>query len=464
MRHYFNKLFLISFVGDLTIIVFAFFGTLYGLEGLDDLPFQMNRKVLLLILLVLAWCVYGIYSGLYKAYYQKKILPLILIKTYKGLAVQAMVLLLFYFLSGSLLFLSRTFVLFYILFLGIGFTIEKIIVNKVVVYLRKQGYNLRRVVLLGAGETAKQFSEMFRYNPQMGYSVVGYMHAEENENLEEDYLGDPDHLIEILKQHKLNEIILTDPRYGRQHVEDMVKLIDQAGIRIRIIPDFHYQFHNRYEFKFFGNIPTASLRKEPLEELPNRMLKRFFDVVFSFLVLLLICSWLFPVIAVLIRLNSRGPIFFKQKRLGRDQKEFYCYKFRSMYVNRDSDKVQATKHDNRITPIGGFLRKTSLDELPQFYNVLLGHMSVVGPRPHMMKHNEEYSKIINNYLVRQLIRPGITGWAQVNGYRGEIECEADIKNRVACDIWYLENWRFFLDLKIIFLTVWNVAKGEEKAY
>jgi lipopolysaccharide/colanic/teichoic acid biosynthesis glycosyltransferase len=175
-------------------------------------------------------------------------------------------------------------------------------------------------------------------------------------------------------------------------------------------------------------------------------------------------SWFLPLVALLIRLDSKGPVFFRQLRSGKDNKPFYCLKFRTMYVNGDSDRVPTTRGDKRITRVGAFLRTTSIDELPQFLNVLLGEMSVVGPRPHMVKQTDAYSVIIDNYMVRHFLTPGITGWAQVNGYRGETKETADMSNRVNADIWYMENWSFLLDLKIVFLTVWQSVRGHENAF
>jgi len=201
-----------------------------------------------------------------------------------------------------------------------------------------------------------------------------------------------------------------------------------------------------------------------LDDFNNRVVKRIFDFVMSSIVILFILSWLIPLISLLIFIESPGPVFFSQFRTGKNKKSFLCYKFRSMKINKDADVQQATKNDDRITKIGKFLRRTSLDEFPQFINVLIGNMSIVGPRPHMIKHTDDYSKLVDQYMVRHLSKPGITGWAQVNGYRGEITETTEIKNRVHFDIWYLENWSLLLDIKIVFLTVFNVLKGEKNAY
>ena len=215
---------------------------------------------------------------------------------------------------------------------------------------------------------------------------------------------------------------------------------------------------------YFYDLPIITLRNEAMDDIGNKIKKRVLDIMVSSFVTVFILTWLIPLIALLIKLESKGPVFFPQLRTGKNKKNFYCLKFRSMHVNKDSDSVQATKHDSRITKIGKFMRKTSLDEFPQFINVLRGEMSLVGPRPHMIKHTDDYSKMVDEYMVRQFLKPGITGWAQVNGFRGEISNPDQIKKRVAHDIWYMENWTLWLDIKILFLTIYNVLKGDKNAY
>ena len=204
--------------------------------------------------------------------------------------------------------------------------------------------------------------------------------------------------------------------------------------------------------------------REPLRRLHRQALKRTFDIFVSSMVIIFILSWLIPLVSILIKLESKGPVFFKQLRSGRENDSFTCLKFRSMRVNEACDKIQATKNDERITKVGTFLRKTSLDEFPQFLNVFMGDMSIVGPRPHMLRHTKEYSEQISNYMVRLYLKPGLTGWAQVNGYRGEIKNIELLKQRVEHDIWYMENWSTLLDIKIMYLTLINILKGEENAY
>jgi putative colanic acid biosynthesis UDP-glucose lipid carrier transferase len=249
---------------------------------------------------------------------------------------------------------------------------------------------------------------------------------------------------------------------------DVTALINEAErncLRLKFIPDLGSTLAAPYRMDYIGNeFPVITLRHEPLEDLGHRFVKRLFDIVFSSLAIVFIFSWLFPLLAIVIKMSSKGPVFFKQLRSGRNDLPFLCYKFRTMRINEDSDSLQATKNDSRITPIGRFLRRTSMDELPQFFNVLMGDMSVVGPRPHMLSHTMQYKAVISQFMVRHFLKPGITGWAQVNGYRGETKEDKDMEDRVKHDIYYLENWTAMLDLKIVLKTVTNIAEGEKNAF
>jgi putative colanic acid biosysnthesis UDP-glucose lipid carrier transferase len=222
--------------------------------------------------------------------------------------------------------------------------------------------------------------------------------------------------------------------------------------------------YRQMKVDFYDVLPVLIFRSIPLDDVVNKVIKRTFDIVFSLAVIILILSWLIPILGILIKLNSKGPVFFKQYRTGLDNKKFKCWKLRTMTVNGESDSKQAKRGDARITSIGAFLRRTSLDELPQFFNVLRGNMSVVGPRPHMLQHTEQYSRIVNKFMVRHFIKPGITGLSQVRGFRGETTEVHQMRGRIKLDIFYLEHWSFFLDIKIIFHTVINIFRGEDNAF
>jgi putative colanic acid biosynthesis UDP-glucose lipid carrier transferase len=260
----------------------------------------------------------------------------------------------------------------------------------------------------------------------------------------------------------IKDIYLSIPTNRIYEFELLQQEAEKNCLRLKLIPDMSESLVDHLKLSYMGEFSVLSHRHEPLEDIENRVKKRLFDVIFSTLVIVFLISWLYPIIGLLIKLQSSGPVLFKQLRSGKDNKDFICYKFRSMRMN--AGERQATVNDDRITKIGRFLRKTSLDELPQFFNVFKGEMSVIGPRPHILTHTNEYSQIINQYMVRHFLKSGITGWAQVSGFRGETKDPILMQKRVEHDIWYLENWSMLLDLKIVFMTVIQVIKGDENAY
>lgn len=335
-------------------------------------------------------------------------------------------------------------------------------------YVRSHGYNFRKVIIVGANGMGERMNRILSKDLTYGYQVLGFFDDEhDGTELKAPVLGNLEEVETFLSNEKVDEMYVALHIDKIAVINKLTLLCERHLVRIRYIPDFQqYTKSNRVQVSFYGNgnIPVLMLRKEPLEIPLHRITKKLFDFCFSCFVIVFIFSWLFPIIILCIKMNSSGPVFFVQKRSGRDNKSFSCYKFRTMYVNNVANSVQATKNDSRITKVGAFLRKTSLDELPQFFNVFLGNMSVVGPRPHMLSHTEQYAELIDNFLVRHYAKPGITGWAQVNGYRGETKELGDMEGRVEHDIWYIENWSFLLDIKIIFKTVLNVFKGEKNAF
>ena len=270
--------------------------------------------------------------------------------------------------------------------------------------------------------------------------------------------------IKLASVQKIHELFICVNPQMFQDVRGLFKLADEYCLRIKFVPDILGLYPDNSVVQNVHQFQAISLRDEPLEDQDNRFAKRFFDVFFSLLVIIFILSWLYPIIGLIIKLQSPGPIIFKQLRSGENNEPFWCYKFRSMRVNSDSDKIQATKHDKRVTKFGQFIRKTSLDELPQFFNVLMGQMSVVGPRPHMLNHTKEYNAITENFMVRHFVKPGITGLAQIRGLRGEITDMKYIQERINMDIEYLENWNLIADIKICFLTFYFIVKGDENAF
>lgn len=274
----------------------------------------------------------------------------------------------------------------------------------------------------------------------------------------------PVHYLESSLSEKIDELVLFFSDEFRDEFVQLIERAEENGIRVRIVPNFSVVGSLDLVLEQAYGLPLLRIRPEPLEDINNYLFKRIFDIVFSLLFLVIVFPLVYILVGPLIKLSSKGPIFFRQKRTGQLNNEFYCKKFRTMSLNRFADEKQATKNDTRITWIGRIMRKTNIDEFPQFWNVLVGDMSVCGPRPHMLKHTEEYSKIISKYKVRHFCKPGITGWAQVNGYRGETTDPKLMSKRVQFDIWYIENWSFWLDLKIILRTIINMVVGQKEAY
>lgn len=347
---------------------------------------------------------------------------------------------------------------------------SRIFVNNVVEFFIDKAKLQRKTAIVGYNDTAVQLAGMLQQRNSM-YSFEGFFDHPDNDtsSLSVDdsgqIVGSIDHCIEFAVKNDIREIYSTILPHQDEAMQRLIDIADQHCVRVRFVHKNKIPTSKQHHVEYFFNeLPVISLRSEPLQRFRNRLLKRVMDIAVSSFAMLFILSWLVPLLAIIIKLQSKGPVFFKQQRSGKDNLPFWCYKFRSMTVNEQSDSVQATKDDARITPIGAFLRKTSLDEFPQFWNVLKGDMSIVGPRPHMLKHTEQYSAIIKKYMIRQFLKPGITGWAQANGYRGETESVELMIKRVEHDIWYMENWSPNLDVKIFVRTLLSVFIRDERAY
>lgn len=384
---------------------------------------------------------------------------------------------------------SSTFIALYALFVTAGFSLFQIISIPIFPWIigffilgtlfvgwhilfrallktyRRKGYNYRQVIIVGGGANGIKTYESLM-SSDFGYRILGFFDdtAGDEEMPLLPYLGKISDIEEYAKEEKVDEIFYTISGSRDKEIYDLAMFSEKNMIRFHLVPEFYKFFKRRFTLHFVESTPVLSLRYEPLQHFSNRFVKRSFDIIFSGLVLIFVFPIVYLIFGSIIKYSSPGPVFFKQKRTGIKGKEFYCYKFRSMRMNEQANTQQATEKDPRVTKVGAFMRKTSIDELPQFINVFKNDMSVVGPRPHMLQHTELYSSIIDKFMVRHLVKPGITGWAQVSGYRGETKTVEEMEGRVARDVWYLENWTFFLDLKIIFLTIRNAIRGEENAY
>jgi putative colanic acid biosynthesis UDP-glucose lipid carrier transferase len=278
------------------------------------------------------------------------------------------------------------------------------------------------------------------------------------------YLGTVNQIYDFLKTTKVNLVLYASNEMSPSDIHQFMNYARLHFIDFKIIPLEIDLLTEGVKLELHDGFPLLSVKDENIARIRNRFLKRVFDIFFSLLVIIFILSWLFPIISALIRLESKGAPIFIQDRVGFRENIFQCFKFRSMTVQENSSVVeQAKQNDSRITKIGAFIRKTNIDEMPQFFNVLIGNMSVVGPRPHAVSHDVVYKNTTENYILRHYTKPGITGWAQVNGWRGPTDTKEKIVGRTQYDLWYLRNWSFWLDIKIIFLTVFG-SKVKENAF
>jgi len=327
---------------------------------------------------------------------------------------------------------------------------------------RRRGLNFTRVVIVGTNATARRLYEAMANDPGFGYKVLGFFDHECQPGFQDRYCGNIDDLERFVKKNSVDQIYFTMPGHD-EVLTHAVKIADDNVVEFFYVPQISRFISRDFQIQSIGPVPVLTIRRNPLKKTINRAFKRVFDIVVSS-VFLCFYPLIYIPIAIAIKLTSPGPVYFVQQRTGYKGKPFGCIKFRTMRVNNDADRSQATKNDPRKTRVGEFLRHTSLDELPQFINVFKGDMSIVGPRPHMLKHTEEYSILIDKYMVRHLVKPGITGWAQVNGYRGITDELWKMERRVECDVWYIEHWNMLLDIKIMVRTVVNALIGEKNAF
>jgi len=359
-----------------------------------------------------------------------------------------------YYYSREFLYLSYAFII------PLLITWRIALVSVLRVY-RKHGMNYRNIIVYGYGDVATELVAFFRLHSEYGYKFRGYFDDQTNTV---QIKGKFEDIKNYVINNKIDEIYCCIPYVDYANIRELIDFGDESLVKIKLLTDFRGFASKGIELQRYEHIPVLSVTSTPLDDWKNRFVKRIFDIIFSSFVIVFIISWLYPLIAIIIKLGSKGPVFFKQKRTGLDNDEFNCYKFRTMKVNSDADAMQATKGDMRVTKFGNFLRKTSIDELPQFFNVLIGNMSVIGPRPHMIKHTEEYSKKVDKFMARHLVKPGITGLAQAKGFRGETKHIKQMQNRVKMDRFYVDNWSLWLDVKILLMTIISIIKSNENAY
>jgi putative colanic acid biosynthesis UDP-glucose lipid carrier transferase len=460
-KRYSHRVRFVFQLNDLVVLNISFFLASYYFQS-HTLFWKDQKQSIFLLVLNLLWIVLTSYGDIYAI---RRV-----IKIHKELNRSLLVILIHFLITSLLVYFSKIFVFdshdkfyFYSIF-TVNTVLWKIISLKFLKFLRIKGYNFRKTVIIGGGAVGNQIHGFLMSDHSFGFKYLGLFDDNPDKCLHKDeIIGSVDDFLTMEMSRHVDEVFIALPNNAKKKIADIIRFCDANTIRIKMVPDFMRFIKPKVQLDFYGSVPIILLHNEPLASLKNRIIKRSFDILFSMFVVIFILSWLFPFLAILIKLDSKGPVLFKQKRTGLGKGEFNILKFRSMRMNKDSDKMQATKGDKRITALGAFLRKSNLDELPQFFNVLIGNMSVIGPRPHMLQHTAQYSALIRGYMVRHLAKPGLTGWAQVNGYRGETNKPGQMEGRVEHDVFYIENWSIYLDQKIFLRTITNMIRGEENA-
>jgi len=443
----------IRYLNDALVILLAYLGTLATLFQ----PAFQFFSVYFLVLTYFLWYLMSNFSKLYADRRSNKFSEEIIFIIYH-------IILFAIVLSSSLFFLqpgAHYNFKFFIYFLTYSFllaTISKYILRKNRHAAFYQGKFYDSILLVGDTPAAHNFADTVKKYFYYGYQCVGILSEEQIDELAQKLLSTP-----------IDEVVIALPNDKYSLIQQCIDVCDAQRIKVRILPDFRQYATSSVYINNIGRVPVMNVGGLPLDRWENKLLKRSFDIVFSLTFFLTIGIILFPVVALLIKLSSKGPVFFKQERWGLNNKLIVCYKFRTMVeeskdVDEDGKYQQAYKNDPRITSIGRILRKTNLDEIPQFWNVLIGNMSVVGPRPHPTPLNNESMHTVDNYMLRHIVLPGITGWAQVNGCRGETKTVEEMQERVDFDLSYIHRWTFWLDCQIILQTIINLIRGDQNAY
>jgi Undecaprenyl-phosphate glucose phosphotransferase len=355
---------------------------------------------------------------------------------------------------------KNAFVFWYVILTSSAFIVVRMLLKISLNILRRSGYNYVRYLIVGAGNVGINFYKKISQAHELGIKIEGFLDDDTSlkTTTKKEYTGEIKKLIlsttddieKVIDEKMIDNVVIALPMRSEEKIIKIANICENKGVKAELIPDYFKIVSANPSINQIKGFPLIGIRKVPLDHMFNKFIKRLFDICFA-VGGLIVCLPIFIFVIIGIKISSPGPIFFRQKRTGYKQHEFQIIKFRSMLVNDQSDEKQATKDDPRKTKFGDFLRKTNLDELPQLINILIGDMSAIGPRPHMLSHTEEFNKKHDKYLVRHWVKPGLTGWAQVNGWRGD----SDIGIRLKYDIEYIEKWTIWFDLKIVFLTVFG---------
>lgn len=434
----------------------------------QELPDNSVSDILLTGLALLVWYLAASFSRLYTDRRSNKYSEEIIFIIYTLIIYTIFLSSVFFFLRNYVRF-NAGFFGFFLGFLFVFLSLTKYIVRKYLHAAIYKGQLFDNLLIVGATPAAMEFYETINKYYYYGYKCIGFVDNQQKKMNGCPYFGNTQSLATILKSQKVDEVIIALPNHENAQIQDCIEVCDYLKVKARILPDMQQYSTSAIQVNNIGQLSVMNIRALPLDKLENKILKQSFDILFAVLFFILIGSWLMPLIALAIKLSSKGPVIFKQERWGLNNEKIICYKFRTMVaesedIGPNGEFNQATKNDPRITRFGNFLRKSNLDELPQFWNVLLGNMSTVGPRPHPTPLNIQVMHTVDNYMLRHIVKPGITGWAQVNGCRGETREPGSMQRRVNFDLYYIHRWTFWLDCQIILQTIINIFRGDQNAY
>jgi putative colanic acid biosynthesis UDP-glucose lipid carrier transferase len=454
-----NTIYISRLLGDLFLLNLSFiFSAIFAQSW--EILFTRNYMFLLLIILNFTWYFFSNLSSLYDDIYLREYVNHF-INLFKGTFLLVLVTIAFIFFIKENLF-TRNFIFYFSVFFFFSVNIWTIVFRKFLKLIRSRGLSTRSLLVVGSEEIAEHFKTAVCDVPGFGYKFKGFVNEDD---ISTDKIYDFE---KFLVEKKIDDVVIALSDKNYLNLELIIRICNINAIKIHLIPNYFQYLSDRFQVSSLGNLPIITARDEPLEEASRRFLKRIFDIVFSGFILIFVFSWILPIISIIIKLDSKGKIFFLQHRIGVHNKKFILIKFRTMVERDETEEFVATKpNDPRITRVGKFLRKYNIDELPQFINVLIGDMSVVGPRPHAIPYQMKYAEYFEEIKLRHSVKPGITGWAQIHGLRGDVVDEEENKvrtlQRIKYDLWYIENWSFKLDLQIILMTVWQMLSGKTNA-
>ena len=449
-----------TITGDLILLNLSFIATYFAYHNCiwsDDFTVYLP-----LINLCYAFCL-----SVFKIQLHKRIINIERIVSRLFSSVTMFIILFMFCVQLMHIYMPNRFLLIFYIALLVLITSWRIGMRYIVKAYRRKGRNSTTTVIVGSKSNMVELYNTMTRDPAYGFRINGIFDDDETlRNFPKGavYLGKVSDVIPYLEKNHVNSLFCCLPSAREAEILPIINFCENNMVHFFSVPNVRSYLRRKMKLELLGETPVMYIRDEPLQQIGNKILKRSFDFIVSSIFLCTLYPIIYVIVGAIIKLTSPGPVYFKQDRSGEEGKVFKCIKFRSMKVNSTSDELQATKNDPRKTKFGEFIRHTNIDELPQFINVWKGEMSIVGPRPHMLKHTEEYRSLINKYMVRHLCKPGITGWAQVTGFRGETKELSQMEGRVRKDIWYIENWSFLLDIRIIFKTVFNALHGDKNAY